>query len=198
MTERLTEYDSHGDLCVKNHDYISVSHKLAHYEDLEEQLENLYGGKMLLDKVVENLNRIVQNGEEKLDYARILTNAEAEKWDRWLDLEEADRLIELPFAAGDTVWIIAPNYYKCDNTHSCEDYDSEEYLITWCQRNCPNGYQGRGAIQCVIDCIEIYNDKICVQLTICESNTYYRLPITNIFLTKEEAEAKLKERGEQE
>ena len=59
-----------------------ILEKLAHYEDLEEQLEKLYGGKMPLDEVVENLNRIVQNGEEKLDYARILTNAEAEKWDK--------------------------------------------------------------------------------------------------------------------
>ena len=69
--------------------------KLAHYEDLEEQLEKLYGGKMPLGKVVENLNRIVQNGEEKLDYARILTNAEAEKWDKWKDLEEQGRLAEV-------------------------------------------------------------------------------------------------------
>ena len=53
--------------------------KLAHYEDLEEQLEKLYGGRLSLDNVVDNLNRIVQNGEERLDFARILTNAEAEK-----------------------------------------------------------------------------------------------------------------------
>lgn len=70
--------------------------KLAHYEDLEEQLEKLYGGKMPLDEVVENLNRVIQNGEGKLDYARILTNAEAEKWDKWKDLEKQGRLIELP------------------------------------------------------------------------------------------------------
>ena len=72
-----------------------ILEKLAHYEDLEEQLEKLYGGKMSLDEVVENLNRIVQNGEEKLDYARILTNAEAEKWDKWKDLEEQGRLAEV-------------------------------------------------------------------------------------------------------
>lgn len=68
--------------------------KLAHYEDLEEQLENLFGGKLPLEKVVETLKRTVQNGEEKLDYTRILTNAEAEKWDKWKDLEEQGRLIE--------------------------------------------------------------------------------------------------------
>lgn len=78
--------------------------KLAHYEDLEEQLEKLYGGKMPLDEVVKNLNRVIQNGEEKLDYARILTNAEAEKWDKWKDLEKQGRLIELPCAVGDTVY----------------------------------------------------------------------------------------------
>ena len=79
--------------------------KLVHYEDLEEQLEKLYGGKMPLDEVVENLNKIVQNGEEKLDYARILTNAEAEKWDKWKDLEEQGRLIELPCLPDEEVWI---------------------------------------------------------------------------------------------
>lgn len=107
--ERLTERFMHG-LGVKDcYDSCSVCdvagccglledilEKLAHYEDLEEQLEKLYGGKMPLDEVVENLNRIVQNGEEKLDYARILTNAEAEKWDKWKDLEKQGRLIELP------------------------------------------------------------------------------------------------------
>ena len=98
--------------------------KLAHYEDLEEQLEKLYGGKMPLDEVVENLNRIVQNGEEKLDYARILTNAEAEKWDKWKGLEEHGRLIELPCAVGDTVYVInkhCPSPWKkeyCDDARN--------------------------------------------------------------------------------
>lgn len=78
--------------------------KLAHYEDLEEQLGKLYGGKMPLDEVVENLNRIVQNSEEKLDYARILTNAEAEKWDKWKDLEKQGKLIELPCLPDEEVW----------------------------------------------------------------------------------------------
>ena len=99
--------------------------KLAHYEDLEEQLEKLYGGKMPLDEVVENLNRVIQNGEEKLDYARILTNAEAEKWDKWKDLKEQGRLIELPCAVGDMVYVIAPRYVECDKKYNCEDYNSE-------------------------------------------------------------------------
>ena len=88
-------------------------YKLQHYEDLEEQLEKLYGGKMPLDEVVENLNRIVQNGEEKLDYARILTNAEAEKWDKWKDLEEQGRLLELP----------------CEKVYRIMNYDSPKYAF---------------------------------------------------------------------
>ena len=87
--------------------------KLAHYEDLEEQLEKLYGGMMPLDEIVENLNRIVQNGEEKLDYARILTNAEAEKWDKWKDLEEQGRLIELP----------------CEKVYCIINYNSPKYAF---------------------------------------------------------------------
>ena len=88
-------------------------YKLQHYEDLEEQLEKLYGGKMPLDEVVENLNRVVQNGEEKLDYARILTNAEAEKWDKWKDLEEQGRLLELP----------------CEKVYRIMNYDSPKYAF---------------------------------------------------------------------
>ena len=116
--KRLTERFMHG-LGVKDcYDSCSVCdvaeccglledilEKLAHYEDLEEQLEKLYGGKMPLDEVVENLNRIVQNGEEKLDYARILTNAEAEKWDKWKDLEKQGKLLELPCLPNEEVWI---------------------------------------------------------------------------------------------
>ena len=101
-----------SDYCVNNCVYCGYKkcnsfnrRKLAHYEDLEEQLEKLYGGKMPLDEVVENLNRIVQSGEEKLDYARILTNAEAEKWDKWKDLEEQGRLIELPCLPNEEVWL---------------------------------------------------------------------------------------------
>ena len=88
--------------CKRN---TEIRHKLRYYEDLEEQLEKLYGGKMPLDEVVENLNRVIQNGEEKLDYARILTNAEAEKWDKWKDIEKQGRLIELSCLPDEEVWI---------------------------------------------------------------------------------------------
>ena len=87
--------------CKRN---TEIRYKLRYYEDLEERLEKLYGGKMPLDEVVENLNRVIQNGEEKLDYTRILSNAEAEKWDKWKDLEKQGRLIELPCLPNEEVW----------------------------------------------------------------------------------------------
>ena len=73
VIDELCEHTSYSNIQA-------VIEKLAHYEDLEEQLEKIYGGKLPLEKVVENLNRIVQNGEEKLDFARILTNEEAARW----------------------------------------------------------------------------------------------------------------------
>lgn len=61
--------------------------KLAHYEDLEERIEKLFDGKISLNEAVEEIEKKV-HGEEVFRYSRILTNAEAEKWDRWLGLEE--------------------------------------------------------------------------------------------------------------
>ena len=98
------------------------------------------------------------------------------------------------------VWIIAPNYYKCNNRYNCEDYNPEEYLISWCQKNCSKGYQGIGTIQCVIYGIETYNDENSVQIycLLDVNGNHYRYSIKDIFLTKEEAEAKLKElRGDE-
>lgn len=188
--ERLTERFMHG-LGVKDcYDSCSVCdvagccglledilEKLAHYEDLEEQLEKLYGGKMPLDEVVENLNRIVQNGEEKLDYARILTNAEAEKWDKWKDLEKQGRLIELPCAVGDTMYLISSQYSECSkyqerfNDYNCQGCENEcdshkEYFIH-------------------------VNENMSAEWIV-RAMRFNRFG-EDVFLTKEEAEAKLAE-----
>ena len=114
--------------------------KLAHYEDLEEQLEKLYGGKMPLEEVVENLNRIVQSGEEKLDYARILTNMEAEKWDKWKDLEEQGRLIELPCLPNEEVWLSNKRF----GTHKMM-YASREAIVRAIEAGNAIGYTKEAA-----------------------------------------------------
>ena len=188
--ERLTERFMHG-LGVKDcYNSCSVCdvagccglledilEKLAHYEDLEEQLEKLYGDKMPLDEVVENLNRVVQNGEEKLDYARILTNAEAEKWDKWKDLEEQGRLLELPCAVGDTVYLISSQYSECS-----------KYQERFNDCNC----QG-----CEDECDSYKDYFIHVNENISAEWIVRAMRLNrfgeNVFLTQEAAEAKLKE-----
>lgn len=188
--ERLTERFMHG-LGVKDcYDSCSVCdvagccglledilEKLAHYEDLEEQLEKLYGDKMPLDEVVENLNRVVQNGEEKLDYARILTNAEAERWDKWKDLEEQGRLLELPCAVGDTVYLISSQYSECS-----------KYQERFNDCNC----QG-----CEDECDSYKDYFIHVNENISAEWIVRAMRLNrfgeNVFLTQEAAEAKLKE-----
>ena len=106
------------------------------------------------------------------------------------DLEDGGRLIKLPCAVGDTVWLIGKNYNKCTNHYDCEHYDYNEYLIIWCEKNRPNGFRGTGVIQAVIETIEINREQVLVQLN--AHDNYLRVPITSVFLTQEEAEAKLK------
>ena len=115
-------------------------YKLQHYEDLEEQLEELFGGKLPLDKVVETVNRTVQNSEEKLDYARILTNAEAEKWDKWKDLEEQGRLIELPCLPNEEVWLSNKRF----GTHKMM-YASREAIVRAIEAGNAIGYTKEAA-----------------------------------------------------
>lgn len=103
----------------------------------------------------------------------------------------ANGVIVPPCAVGDTVWTVGKNYNKCGNHYDCEDYDSEEYLITWCEAYCPNGYRGTGVIQGRVYMMELYEDKIYVGIDV--ERRCLREPVTNIFLTKEEAEAKLEE-----
>lgn len=107
-----------------------------------------------------------------------------------VELLKSDRLIELPCKVGDTVYLIGKNYHKCPNHYDCEHYDHEEYLIIWCERNCPNGFRGTGVIQAIVETIEVNREQVLVQLN--AHGNYLRVPIASVFLTKEEAEEALK------
>ena len=120
----------------------------------------------------------------------LIERTDKDKLTHYKDLEEQGRLKELPCAVGDTVWLIGKNYNKCTNHYDCEHYDYDEYLITWCEKNCPNGFRGMGVIQAIVETIEINREQVLVQLN--AHDNYFRIPITSVFLTKEEAEAKLK------
>ena len=156
--------------------------KLANYEDLEEQ----------------GLLTIISNETFKRDRLDRCTFRYCNKCDkyrhelqRYKGLEEHGKLIELPCSVGDTVWLIGKNYNKCTNHYDCEHYDYDEYLIIWCEKNCPNGFRGTGVIQAIIEAIEINREQVLVQLNV--HDNYLRVPIASVFLTKEEAETKLKE-----
>lgn len=121
-----------------------------------------------------------------LDNEELQTIADyLEQLQGYQQLEADGRLVKLPCKVGDTVYIIAPNY--CDCREECDDYDSEQYLVTWCKEYCPNGYKGIGVIEAQIEQIEIGNDIYFY------TNKNARNDSGNIFLTKSEAEAKLKE-----
>lgn len=79
--------------------------KLAHYEKLEERISWIFDGKLNLAMAVDQIQKSIEDETgENLAFSRILTNEEAEKWDKWLILEKQDRLQELPCKVGDTVW----------------------------------------------------------------------------------------------
>ena len=78
---------------------------LAEYEDLEEQLESVYGEHSgLLETMVKSLVRHEGADFEKPCKARLLTDEDADKWELYKNLEEEGRLIVLPCKPGDVFW----------------------------------------------------------------------------------------------
>lgn len=142
---------------------------------MERLTEHFNGGGILKNKTLEG--RYIAIGK--------LTEYE--------DAEEQGLLLRLPCKVGGKVYVIAPNYNKCENHYECEEYDSEQYLITWCQANCPKGFKGIGVVETKVEEIKIREGDIYLQTDRCGlRNT------KNIFLTKEEAEQALKQMGEWE
>lgn len=127
------------------------------------------------------------NGLITVFYRNMWAMAELrEKLKRYEDAEEQGLLLRLPCKVGDTVYVIAPKFITCKE--ECTLYDSEEYLKHWCKEYCPNGFKGIGVLETVIERMEIMENDVRVMT----SNVGYR-NLNNIFLTRQEAEAKLAE-----
>ena len=187
MAERLTEYDSHGDLYVKNHDYISASYKLSRYEDLETEISNLLDGKVSLDDVCQHLINAIKGEENELLFTRVLTNSEAEKWDKWLSLEEQGRLIELPCKLKNVIDVIFSHNEIV--TLMCDGVDKNG------TRCCLHFWHGM-AWNIPKEYLELQFVKIHGVVSDKPDTLYVEV---NTKFTEEEAEEKLKElRGEQE
>ena len=84
-------------------------YKLQEYEDLEEELESIYGEcPGLLKRVVDTL-KSHPNIEETPVKSRFLTDADVDKWLEYKQLEEQGKLLKLPCKVGDTVYLIKNN-----------------------------------------------------------------------------------------
>ena len=178
--ERLTEKQSSGyDLKAMNGEWCNkycekqiaqtcnecviyqAIHKLAEYEDFEEKLNGV-SAKQVVDgfiKTVEN-----QTNEE---YERgcILTNAEADKWNEYKQLDKQGLLLRLPCKIGDTVYSVTRDFISEYTICSIEKYN-EGLIFNW---RCKEG---------------IYVDSIGFKE--CEIGK-------TVFLTQTEAEQKLNE-----
>lgn len=150
--------------------------KLAEYEDLEERLQNVYGEHHgLLNEVVAGLER-----HEKIDLpqqvikSRLLIDESVDQWEEYKTLDKQGKLLKLPCAVGDTVYVIpSETNYKLNiiSEHSENNRVYEQ----------------------IVNRIEISNTGYL--LATCDGmasvvDTFYK---KTWFLTKEEAEAALKE-----
>ena len=111
-----------------------------------------------------------------------------EEVEQYRALEEQGLLLKLHCKVGDTVYIIAPKYKDCHNTYNCDDFDSDRYFITWCKDYCPNGYDGIGVLERKVYGFETIHNDVYAKV-----NSFGIKKLDEVFLTKEEAEAKLKE-----
>lgn len=141
--------------------------KLTHYEDLEEQLEKVYGEcDGLLETVVKYL---IEHPEVEIgnpQKARLLTDEDANKWEHWKKADKEGRLLESACSVGDTLYKPTRNFVS-------------KYRVVFIEvSTCNCVFFHTNLIEGINDTGEIFNED-CIGKT--------------VFLTREEAEAKLKE-----
>lgn len=121
--ERLTERTGEGKaiprMDLKNNGHQKCMERLAEYEDLEERLQNVYGDHHgLLDEVVAGLER-----HEKIDLpqqvikSRLLTDESVDQWEEYKTLDKQGKLLKLPCAVGDTVYVLEANMKNFNWNH---------------------------------------------------------------------------------
>lgn len=153
--------------------------KLKEYEDLEERLNKVYGDcDGLLLNVVEALEKHsgidITNNTLK---SRLLTDEDVDKWEEYKQLEEQGRLVKLPCKVGDVVYAY------------CDEFGILEYEVDSIVIDKHITYQCSAYSEPIGDCPSECLDEI--EPDIADFGK-------TVFLTKSEAEAKLKElRGEE-
>ena len=114
---------------------------------------------------------ILPCGENSYDYKNLLI----EKLGKYEDLEEQGRLIKLPCKVGDTVYCIFSRYTKC--TFNNEKFD--EYSCQGCEYECDSKKEN------YVQDMRAYS----LDWIVTNSKNFGK----TVFLTKSEAETKLKE-----
>ncbi len=86
----------------------NILSKLAEYEDLEDKLNGVS-----VKQVIHGFIKTIENQtNEEYEHGRILTNAEADKWNEYNQLEDQGLLLRLLIKVGDTVYAIGFNNNK--------------------------------------------------------------------------------------
>ena len=170
--ERLTNIGSNGEIWITDNDETirlgrkeSAYKKLAEYEDLEERLNGVS-----VKQVVDGFIKTVENQtNEEYEHGRILTNAEADKWNEYKQLEEQGLLLRLPCKIGDTIYEVSyENREFVIKEHIVKEFIYRTYRFPRIEIYCENE---NGFLVC---------------------NNIGKLDEC-LFLTQEEAEQKLKE-----
>ena len=109
--ERLAEYEDLGITAeqVRELDRICTEkiQELTKYQKLEERLDNIFHGRLTLEKAVEEIElALVEPGSPHPVNAKILTYAEAAEWENYLEMKENGKRIQLPCDVGDIVYRI--------------------------------------------------------------------------------------------
>lgn len=159
------------DNCREEHEQlVQWLEELKKYKELEEKLCVMFAGDCSLYDVVGNLERqITEPNKDHPVNARILTYEDAEKWNEYLELEEQGRLLKLQCNVGTEVFAIFPigdHYEKCQIKKieiRSTVLEKIRYFVE------PTAHRG-----CSFSYFDDEFEK-------------------RVFLTKEEAEAKLKE-----
>lgn len=149
--------------------------KLGKYEDLEE----LIG--IPLEEFARIFRQHIPDGCKHPKKAIVLTDGDVDRWRKYKDLEEQRRLIKLPCKVGDTVYVVTSPFmvfYDIEYDKNMKDEVYESYVSSIIFYK--SGEQYRIYAKATNHFIGAYFTKFDFGKT--------------VFLTKSEAEAKLKER----
>lgn len=138
----------------------AVYEKLKKYEDMEESLKKVYGEcDGLLETAVKHICKIEENQKVEVGNpfkSRLLTDEDADKWERWKNAEEDGKLMILPCKPGDTV------YSYCSELDAILPYFVEQVVVDYDEENWVNFTMvaNFNELDELIDCIDFEEKAI--------------------------------------